>query len=448
MASVASSSPDTRHVKLITASGQANEARVREILAEDPLWSSHHDRDALRQSLQKVAARGNVPVARLLLEKGADVEPRRAEFPALFKAAEAGHVGVVTELLEHGANPNVTVRLRFQQTPLFAACFRGHDKVVELLLEHKADVDIRDKEGRTPLLFMVAERDGAKWTMETLMLLLGRGGANREARDNTGRTPLLWAATNGNQHLVEALLNGTLGRKIANVSATNNRGRTALHLAAEDNLHAMVRLLLENKADPNAISDGGWTALHNAAQNGHHDVVDLLLKHNINVNAELSNGMTPLHWAAFNGHETVVGQLLKHEQTRIDLKDSFDRTPMLCAAAGFHTEIVRMLSPERTAYRLSEAARLACEECKATVVDFGNFRDNKKHLVSRPSVYDVLYGWDMDPAHPKGLGRPKVSTQVKNIKFQPDFRWIHLPANNVSVPDRLPLPNSALTHDL
>ncbi|CAK7219019.1 hypothetical protein SBRCBS47491_003704 [Sporothrix bragantina] len=427
MASIASSAPDQRHLHLIAASAQANEIRVRNILAEESSWTTRHDRDALRQSLQKVAARGNLAVTKLLLEKGADVEPRREnEMPALFKAAEAGHFAVVQELLRYHANPNVVVRSRLGQTALFPACFRGHNKVVGLLLDHGADVRVRDKEGRTPLLYLASEKEKVKWTMDTLRLLLDRGHANPEVRDNIGRTPLLWAATNGNLQLVEALLNGSLGGAVADVSAANNRGRSALHLAAEANHEAMVRLLLKFKADPNAISDGGWTPLHNAVQNGHEAVVSLLLGADANVNAELSNGMTPLHWAAFNGFEAVVKLLLARDETKLDVKDSFDRTPMLCAAERFHRDIVQLLSPVHAAGRLSPAARAACDEFKATVVDFGNFRDGKQHQVFKRSVFDVLYGWDEEN------GKPKVDTQIKNIKYQPDFRWIHLPANNIS----------------
>ncbi len=432
MASVASSTPDARHVQLIAASAQANEARVRDILAEDFLGNTRHDQDALRLSVQKVAARGNLAVTRLLLEKGADVEPRRdSEMPAIYKAAEAGHFAVVNELLLFHANPNAPVRSRLGQTALFPAAFRGHNKVVEVLLRRGADVRVRDKDGRTPLLYLASEKEKAKWNMDTMRLLID-GGANLEARDNIGRTALLWAATNGNLQLVEALFDGSLGRHaIADVSAANNRGRSALHMAAEDNFEDMVRLLLKRKADPNATSDGGWTPLHNAAQNGHAGVVEQLLAAHANVNAELSNGMTALHWAAFNGHEAVVELLLRCDETNLDIKDSFDRTPMLCAAERFHRNIVNMLSPVHTARRLSPAARAACEEFKATVVDFGTFRDGKQHQVFKHRVFDVLYGWDDE--HKK----PKVATQTENIKYQPDFRWIHLPAKNVSLRLRL-----------
>ncbi len=105
------------------------------------------------------------------------------------------------------------------------------------------------------------------------------------------------------------------------------------------------------------------------------------------------------------------------------MKDGFDRTPMLCAAEKHHAEIVQLLSPARTANRLSALEESACKAFEATVVDFGQFE--KKQLVSKYSVYDLLYSWNNE------LDKPRVSTLTKNIHYKPDFRWIHLPANNV-----------------
>ncbi|KAI1112072.1 hypothetical protein F5Y14DRAFT_281316 [Nemania sp. NC0429] len=421
--SVASSQPDQRHLRIIAASAQANEVRVRDILAEEPPWTSSADLDALRQALQKVAARGKLSVVRLLIEHGADVNPKRdSEVPALVKAAEGGNVAVIRELLAFKADPNA--RNRLGQTALFIASVKGHDKVVEtLLVDGRADVNAQDREGRSPLLYLASEKTAkAKWTTDTLRLLLHHG-ADLEARDKIGRTPLLWAATNCNIGLARFLLEHR-----ADIAATNDRGRTALHLSAESNDEEhrddMVKLLLSHGANPEATSDGAWTPLHNAAQSGHLSVVAILLNTSAKVNAELSNGMTPLHWAAFNGFESIVSLLLTRPDVNTAIKDGFDRTPMLCAAEKHHAHIVQLLSPARTANRLTGLEEGACREFEATVVDFGKFE--KKQLVSKHSVYDLLYGWNAE------LDRPRVPTLTNNLHYKPDFRWIHLPANNIA----------------
>lgn len=444
MSSVGSSVPDQRHLSLIQASKAGNELKVRQII-EETAWHSQMDRDALRQSLQRVAARGNFALAQFLVEKGADVNTlRENETPALFKACEGGHEKLAQLLLDSGAKTDATDR--DERTALYKPAMRGHLNICKLLLERKADPDSKDKEKRTVLVHLAAEKPG-RWKKDMIELLLRY--ADIEAKDDTRRTALIWAAATGKPELVDILLSG---EKMADTSASNNRGRTALMFASENNHVEVVQKLLVAGADPGAVSDGGWTALHNAADKGHVRVLELLLETKCNVNSTLSNGMTPLHWAAFNGHEKVVKLLLAkvdasgRPEADLALKDTFERTPMLCAAENYHAEIVQLLQPGKIGYRVPRDLRRAMEGFDATVVDFGGeggaFRDGKKQLHFKHSVYDLLYGWNAD------TDKPKVPTQVKNIKHQPAFRWIHLPANNVNSLPSLVIISASLTRSL
>ncbi|RYP15767.1 hypothetical protein DL765_005493 [Monosporascus sp. GIB2] len=420
MSSIASSVPDQLHTRFIAAAAQGNEALLRDIFSEGLNWTSAMDRTVLRQALQKVAAKGILPIVRLLLEWGAEVNPHRDNVSPLFKAVEGRHPLVAKELLERGASPDWR-RPRDGLSALFIACLHGLNSVVKALLAAGADPNARDREGRTPLLFAATEKSG-KCNGETFRMLLEKG-ADIEARDQIGRTALLWAAASGNMRTVEIFLSGELGKR-ADVSAGNNRGTTALYFAAEKNHEEMVRYLLTQGADPRTITDGGWTALHTAARNGHAGVVYLLLQAGAAINSQLSNGMTPLHWAAMNGHTELVELLLANPEINSDIKDSFNRTPMLCAAERYHRDIALLLSPNRAGDRLSPVAQGACRGFQATVVDFGNFRDSKKQLVLKHSVYSLLYGWDNE------TNKPTIPISPKNVKHQPVFRWIHLPANN------------------
>ena len=209
--------------------------------------------------------------------------------------------------------------------------------------------------------------------------------------------------------------------------ACNDRGRNSLHLAAECGRDDLVKLLLEHGANPRATSDGGWTPLHNAAQAGAASCVSLLLDSNVDVNAVLSNGMTPLHWASYNGRDEVVRLIVERSDVNLAIKDSFDRTALLCAAEKRHYEICNILSPGMTGKKVRGAARLACDKLEATVVDFGMELREGRQRVFKYSVFDLLYGWD-DISN-----KPRVPLRVKNIRHKPAFRWVHLPANNVNI---------------
>ncbi|KAK8073423.1 hypothetical protein PG994_004322 [Apiospora phragmitis] len=419
----------------LTAScARGNEERVRRVLAENQPWTSEKAKAALRKALQKASSRHHINIIRLLLHYGAEVNAGADdEFPPLYRAAQAGQRAVVEELLKH--RPNLEAReTRTSQTPLFAASVRGFHAIVSLLLKAGARVDEQDRDERTPLLAMATNSNFK--SMETASLLADHG-ANLEAKDQIGRTPLLWAATNWNYDFARILL-----EKGANVSAVNNRGRTALHLTVDSSGNGaksgdqasvnqrpreeMLQLLLQHGANANAASDGGWRPLHNAAQKGLASIVEILLKAGADVNATVSNGMTALHWAAFNGFEQVAQVIWSCPEADLDIKDTFGRAAWLYAAERGHDDLVEFLSPGHNSHRLPKTMLDATQSFNATVVEFKDY--GEKQRISKPSVFDLLYKWD------EKNGRPSIPlwTDGPPGHAKSEFKWIHLPANNLA----------------
>ena len=95
---------------------------------------------------------GNMDLARLLIEHGADVAAQGEDRTTpLHVASERGHVDVVRLLIEHGAD--VAAQTNDGTTPLHRSCKWGATDldVAQLLIEHGADVAAQTNDGTTPL---------------------------------------------------------------------------------------------------------------------------------------------------------------------------------------------------------------------------------------------------------------------------------------------------------
>ena len=95
----------------------------------------------------------------------------------------------------------------------------------------------------------------------------------------------------------------------------HDAGSTALMLACCNNDTDMVKLLLENGADPNIQSNLGFTALIYASCIGGIHCVRMLLDHNADVNLKkYSSGSSALFFASYTGNVKLVRILLKQKK--------------------------------------------------------------------------------------------------------------------------------------
>jgi ankyrin repeat protein len=106
--------------------------------------------------------------------------------------------------------------------------------------------------------------------IKTLKVLAGTADVNE--RDAEGRTPLMFAAINRETECGKELL-----RHRADVNAKANDGGTALMLAASSGDAELVKAFLARGADVSATySETGQTALMLAKDHGYDDIVELL----------------------------------------------------------------------------------------------------------------------------------------------------------------------------
>lgn len=138
-----------------TAAGLSD--RVQQILKEKPEVLDAYAEDGFT-ALSLAAYFGQAAVARLLVEKGADVNRianNGSRIAPLHAAVAADSEPITRLLLESGADVNL------QQTggvtALHSAAHRGNVALVKLLLDHGANTDLKMDDGRTALDFAAAD---------------------------------------------------------------------------------------------------------------------------------------------------------------------------------------------------------------------------------------------------------------------------------------------------
>jgi len=140
--------------------------------------------------------------------------------------------------------------------------------------------------------------------------VLVAAGADVNARDKHGRTALYWASERGHTAVVTALL----ACPGVNMNAAEEvNGVTPLGQASYHGHTAIVTALLACPGVYASAADvDGWTPLYWASYHGHTAVVAALLAHpGILVNAATStDGWTSLKAAKINGHAKIVALLV------------------------------------------------------------------------------------------------------------------------------------------
>ncbi|KAF4632751.1 hypothetical protein G7Y89_g5369 [Cudoniella acicularis] len=94
-------------------------------------------------------------------------------------------------------------------------------------------------EAETPLLLHVAAFAGSTYFTKTLL----HAGQEVDPRDVQGRTPLLWASSSGHAEIVSILL-----KHDVEVDAEDNDGEKPIHLAARKNYHRIVKMLSRSRS--------------------------------------------------------------------------------------------------------------------------------------------------------------------------------------------------------
>jgi ankyrin repeat protein len=242
---------------------------------------------------------------------------------------------------------DVTARDKQGRTPLhFIITFEVKDQA-ERLIAKGADVNAKDSHGQTPLHIIVHIIASSSRSMEMgkLKLLIAKG-ADVNAKDNYGQTPLHIASSANSREMAKLLI-----AKGAQVNARDKEGKTPLHLTTTDSKE-VAELLIVKGAQVNAKDNQGQTPLHSVVfamcDKGNQEVAELLIVKGAQVNAKDNQGQTPLHFAAKSGSYksemcSQMAELLIAKGAQVNAKDNQGRTPLDYAIEGRSWDVIELL---------------------------------------------------------------------------------------------------------
>ena len=124
------------------------------------------------------------------------------------------------------------------------------------------------------------------------------------ALNDDGNSPLIIACYKGNYEVADYLI-----KKVKDINYASAMG-TALMAATVKNDAAIVKLLLENNADPDGTDKNGTTALHYAVNFKCYEIAELLITHHANVKLTDIRKQTAFDYAVTANDDKLI-QILK-----------------------------------------------------------------------------------------------------------------------------------------
>ena len=229
---------------------------------------------------------------------------------------------------------------------LYSAAYHGNTASIRKLISRGADLKWRHPQGGATALYVACEFGHA----EAAQLLLDSGAPADAARDD-GATPLYKACQDGGRTDIVLMLLAAG----AQVDQMDQAGMTPLWVACHQGKPALVRALLDAKADPMRKVQG-WGPLDLARSEGREEIAQLLIEYlppeaaaavaNSSVERRAPTRTEELYVACFHGQEATVRQLLAEwadATTLSEMHGEYRATPLHAAAQQGHIGTAKLL---------------------------------------------------------------------------------------------------------
>lgn len=401
-------------------------------------------RDKWKRTALHIASLNRRPnlVFRLLDIPGIDVNARDEQYETpLHFAARNGHRATVKLLLGLGANVNAKDKKGF--TPLHLAAAKRGPSIVEMILSDKnVQVDVRANNGRTPL--MQACDRAASEEGENVVELLLDSNADPAACDHNGETPLFLSALIGNPvNLVNLIFSK---KRPIDINALTEENRSSLFSPARLGLTPIVELLLDAGIDSRVKDKDGRTAFLESAKYDKVEVLRLIFENLVTKHGEERRivAQTALFEAAVHDSSQVARFLIEQGASMEEKDPNSQKTAMEIANDHSSQKVVAILLEKgdqlvgqgpslgdqlQDAPSESEPIKLEMKDSavdltfgfQSTIASFP-YDTRKKYRIKRPQLRSVLYDHSPEPIQ---YGLKEAESTSNN------FRWLHVPSNNV-----------------
>ena len=191
------------------------------------------------------------------------------------------------EYLKYGVNPNT--ENKNSQTLMHRSIKDGNIKVAQLLKNYDGDINYIDKDGKSPI-FYGHDLNSFKWLI--------KNGAKINIRDKNGQTPLHQKVKES--HINSAIILTKLG---ANPNIEDNNHLPPLAYAKSVK---MMQALLNAGANPNVITPKGSTILHNCSKGNIIEAVYYLTQFKADPNILDNENNSPLDLTSNNDVRTLL----------------------------------------------------------------------------------------------------------------------------------------------
>ncbi|KAH9502785.1 hypothetical protein Btru_069781 [Bulinus truncatus] len=246
----------------------------------------------------------------------------------LHRAIQQNSVPLVKLLIDKGADVNLPNEC--MDSPLFLACNKDVS-CVELLIKNGADVNLGHPSSGPPLIRAVPK----------VARVLLKHGADVNKASASGETALMQACCGfGNTYdMVKLLLDAG-----ANVSLTSEKGDTCLHYAVSSENLGNIKLLLQYGAEVDVRNDAGETPFLLAAEIGNLDLLKLFRDRGADVRIIDSQGCNALlRTIKTCDVSTEVVRFLAFDEEHLNKKTSTGHTSLMLAAEMVNYEILQTL---------------------------------------------------------------------------------------------------------